>query len=128
MHLLLLLELLVNELVLELLEIFKLGKWVVEYPRLQELVTQSLVGLAAHSVLVDQGLKYLPNVQLLQKTIASCQVYEKRADLEDFIVEVVRYVLGEGRNEGLEKIEKLFLNSFARVAQQERFDVRKDHN
>lgn len=100
----------------------------VEYPRLQELVTQSLVGLAAHSVLVDQGLKYLPNVQLLQKTIASCQVYEKRADLEDFIVEVVRYVLGEGRNEGLEKIEKLFLNSFARVAQQERFDVRKDHN
>lgn len=44
----------------------------VEYPRLQELITKSFVSLAAHSVLVYQGFKNLSDVLLLKETIVSC--------------------------------------------------------
>ena len=46
----------------------------VEYPCLQELVAETLMGLAAHSVFVHQGFQDLSDVLLAQEAIATCQV------------------------------------------------------
>ena len=40
----------------------------------------------------------------------------------------MRDVLREGRDEGLKEAEELFFDTFARMTQQERFDVREDHD
>ena len=70
----------------------------VKYPGLEELVAQTFVGLAPHRIFVHKSFQNLLNVLLTQQTITASQVYEKRADLEHLIVQVVWYVMRECRD------------------------------
>ena len=126
MHLLLLLELLVDELVFKLFQFFELKKRMVKHPSLQELVTESLVRLAPHGVLVDQGLEDLFDMPLSQEAIASGQLDEKAADFKDLIMKVMWDGVCESWDEILQESKELFLYAFSGLAKESRLNVRKD--
>ena len=69
MHLLKLLLLpLFGKLMLQILDFLHLNERLIEYPFLQELVTQALMSFAPHRILVNHSLEYLHDVLLCEVT------------------------------------------------------------